>query len=416
MIDTTPLGFGCVGLGGYGQTACNALLNEEETSRHDSPSVRLVAACDNDVAAHSTRAGELMSKGVHIYHNLDDLLADPECEAIWLPVPIEFHRSFTEKSLAAGKAVLCEKPAAGCIDDVDAMITARDRSGKPAAIGFQNVYQPAVQEAKRRIMAGEIGRIRTATVIACVPRGLNYYHRNCWAGAAKINNRWILDSPANNAASHLIHQTLFLLGAQPDSAAQPVEVEAELYRAYAIDNYDTCAMRVVTADGVMLMIYMTHACHANVSSIRVVGDRGTLYCPQKQPIEIHSSHGTARIEDGSAAPLGNMLRGFHRWMRGDKNQIVATLESARMHALIISGASDAGPVHTINPRFIQESTAGSGGTCLGIRGISELCKSCSEQSMLFNESGLAEWTRPAGRIRLEQYGHFSGIHLSDSQP
>src|SRR5829696_1805709 len=77
-------------------------------------------------------------------------LLDLPIDAVWLPLPIHLHRPYTERALAAGKAVLCEKPAAGCVDDVDAMIAARDASGRGVLIGFQDVYQPCVIQLKRR--------------------------------------------------------------------------------------------------------------------------------------------------------------------------------------------------------------------------------------------------------------------------
>ena len=88
-----------------------------------------------------------------VFARWEDLLAHP-AEAVWLPLPIPLHRPYTEQALAAGKAVLCEKPAAGCVQDLDAMQDAQSRAGLPVAIGFQDIYEPTTLALKRALLDG----------------------------------------------------------------------------------------------------------------------------------------------------------------------------------------------------------------------------------------------------------------------
>src|SRR5665213_934650 len=200
-----PVLFGLTGLGGYAGWACDQLLAEQTTPVDPSyPPIKLVA--------------------------------------VWLPLPIDLHRTFTEKCLMAGKAVLVEKPAAGSIDDVDAMIAARDRTGLLTAVGFQNLFDPAVWAVKKRLLDGAIGQVRSASVLACWPRSQAYFNRAPWAGKLQHNGVWVLDSPANNAMAHFLNLALFLLGSTQVDSANPITVEAELYRANSIENYDTCSV------------------------------------------------------------------------------------------------------------------------------------------------------------------------------
>ena len=60
------------------------------------------------------------------------------------------------KLVAAGKAVLCEKPLAGSLQDVDAMIRARDIAGKPVAVAYQHTYDPLIVKLKRQLLDGAI--------------------------------------------------------------------------------------------------------------------------------------------------------------------------------------------------------------------------------------------------------------------
>src|SRR5262245_21239415 len=148
-----PVRFGLAGLGGYAAYMSDRLLAEAQTSR---PHARLLAVCDPEVERFPERVAELRGKGVLVLNTLDQLLAR-DIDAVALPIPIDLHRGFTDAALQSGKAVLCEKPAAGNVDDVDAMIAARDAANRPVGIGFQDVYQPGVLELKRRILRGDFG-------------------------------------------------------------------------------------------------------------------------------------------------------------------------------------------------------------------------------------------------------------------
>ena len=64
-----------------------------------------------------------------VYSDYDALLADPEIDALYIPLPNQLHVEWCKKGLAAGKHVLCEKPIAMRAEDIDDLIARRDRSG-----------------------------------------------------------------------------------------------------------------------------------------------------------------------------------------------------------------------------------------------------------------------------------------------
>jgi hypothetical protein len=64
---------------------------------------------------------------------------------------------------------------------------------------------------------------------------------------------------ANNAAAHYLHNMLYVLGSELSSSAEPEKVVAELYRANAIENFDTAAIKVTVRDGIELLFLATHA-------------------------------------------------------------------------------------------------------------------------------------------------------------
>ncbi len=99
-------------------------------------------------------------------------------------------------------------------------------------------------------MEGVFGRAVRLKTITLWPRTHSHYARSRWAGRIKDDHgSWVLDSPVNNATAHYLHNMLYLLGKTTNSSARPASVEAELYRANNIENYDTGALRIKTEEG-----------------------------------------------------------------------------------------------------------------------------------------------------------------------
>jgi predicted dehydrogenase len=94
------------------------------------------------------------------YGSYEDLLADPEIEAIYNPLPNEGHVPWTLKALAAGKHVLCEKPIALDAEEARPLIDARNRSGKLVAEAFMVRFHPQWRRARELARDGSIGETR----------------------------------------------------------------------------------------------------------------------------------------------------------------------------------------------------------------------------------------------------------------
>src|SRR6185437_2701019 len=90
----------------------------------------------------------------------EDLLADPEIEAVYNPLPNELHVPWTLRALAAGKHVLCEKPVALDAGEARQLIEARDRSGRLVAEAFMVRFHPQWRRARELAREGRIGDVR----------------------------------------------------------------------------------------------------------------------------------------------------------------------------------------------------------------------------------------------------------------
>lgn len=97
-----------------------------------------------------------VGKAVYDYH---ELLNDPELEAVSVCTPNKVHKTITLDFLRAGKNVLCEKPAARSLAEALEMQQAQHETGKVLNIGVVNRFNAAVNDIKRRIDAGELGRL-----------------------------------------------------------------------------------------------------------------------------------------------------------------------------------------------------------------------------------------------------------------
>lgn len=141
------------------------------------------------------------------------------------------------------------------------MIDVRNRTGRKLAIGFQWSFNESILQLKQDILNGVYGKIKQFKTIVYFPRDLDYYHRGSgWAGKRRLNSgEWLLDSVASNATAHYLHNMLFLTGAQMDRSSEPALMDGEVYRANPIEMFDTCALRIVTADDTELLFYATHA-------------------------------------------------------------------------------------------------------------------------------------------------------------
>jgi 1,5-anhydro-D-fructose reductase (1,5-anhydro-D-mannitol-forming) len=123
---------------------------------------RLTAAVSRD----EERAAEFARKhgAEKGFDSFADMLKDPRIDVVYLGTPNALHATQTIASCRAGKHVFCDKPMALTVADCQAMIQAADEHSVKLGIGFNNRYNPAHQEAKRRLDAGAIGEPLFASV------------------------------------------------------------------------------------------------------------------------------------------------------------------------------------------------------------------------------------------------------------
>jgi predicted dehydrogenase len=94
------------------------------------------------------------------HDSYEDLLADPEIDVVYNPLPNSLHAEWTIRAAEAGKHVLCEKPLALSVEEVDAMTSAASRAGVVVTEAFMYRHHPQTLRLKALVDGGEVGALR----------------------------------------------------------------------------------------------------------------------------------------------------------------------------------------------------------------------------------------------------------------
>ena len=274
QTGSTPPRVLMVAIGGYGYHYLRALLDEVPARQ------AALAGVVDPYAKQSAAWSRVSALGVPVADDVEAFFAaGHRADLTVVSSPIHFHVPQSISALAAGSHVLCDKPLGAMAPDVDRLVSARNRAGRFVMVGYQWSFSEAIQSLKRDLLAGRYGRpLRLATLCAW-PRDMAYYRRNTWAGRLcdRASGGWVLDSPANNAMAHFLHNALFMLGPEMTLSALPAAVTAELARAYPIDSADTTACRILTDGGCEVLFLASHATeHAIEPRFRIECENGVI--------------------------------------------------------------------------------------------------------------------------------------------
>jgi predicted dehydrogenase len=160
MTEGTPLRIGILGAAAIAPMA--AIRPAREVA-----DVEITAVAARDVA----RAKKFARKhGIATVHNdYESLLADPEVDAIYNPLPNGLHCDWTIRALEAGKHVLCEKPLASNAEEAESMAAAEQRTGQRLMEAFHWRYHPLADRMKAIVASGVLGGVRHIEVKMCIP-------------------------------------------------------------------------------------------------------------------------------------------------------------------------------------------------------------------------------------------------------
>ena len=149
--DLRPVRWGVLG-------AANIAVEKVIPAMMRSARSRVVAIASRDEAKATGAAKRL---GIpRAYGSYDALLADPEIEAIYNPLPNHLHVRWSIRAAEAGKHVLCEKPIALSAAEAMELRAARDRTGVLIGEAFMVRTHPQWLETRRLVESGRIGELK----------------------------------------------------------------------------------------------------------------------------------------------------------------------------------------------------------------------------------------------------------------
>jgi predicted dehydrogenase len=152
------------------------------------------------------------------YGSYEELLADPEIEAVYNPLPNHLHVPWSIKAAEAGKHVLCEKPISLTVEEAVSLLKARDRTGVKIEEAFMVRTHPQWSRALDFIKEGRIGPVQS------VMGYFSYYNRDL----KNIRNILAYGGGAlMDIGCYLVYASRLIFGEEPARVSALIEVDPE---------------------------------------------------------------------------------------------------------------------------------------------------------------------------------------------
>lgn len=250
----TKLGWGVIGIGNIMQgTIAPAMVAEPECD--------LVAAVSRD----QSRADQFAEKfGARFaYTSYDQMLANPEVEAVFIATPNNQHADQVIDAAQAGKHVLCDKPLAIDVEHAIRAVNECERAGVKLGINFQSRYLPWVRDTKRIIADSTIGTVEVMQVeISSGPR-----HYANWRADPEIAGL----GSVFNVGVHALDFVEVLVG------SSPIEVAAMFDHDLRSQRVETQALILIRfANGTLAYVNCNERTHSPQNDIAIYGTKGRI--------------------------------------------------------------------------------------------------------------------------------------------
>ncbi len=253
-----------VGLGYWGPNLARNIANL--------PNANLYALCDSDPKRLETGAKKVknLPPSTQKLTNLEDLLSNPEVDAIVFATPVATHYPLAKKALDAGKHVFVEKPLTLREEDAQDLVSLAKNSNLQLCVGHTFLYNPAVHQMKSLIDSGEIGDILH---ISTRRLNLGLFQKD-------VNVVWDL-------MPHDISILLYLLNDQ-----MPIFVSAEADKHYPTNNgiQDTARARLRFPNNVSAYLDVSWIDPQKVREVSVIGSKKMIIFDDtsKEPLRVYS--------------------------------------------------------------------------------------------------------------------------------
>ena len=224
----------------------------------------LTAVCDIDA---DRRAACAARYGVKEYADFDRMLEESGIDTVHICTPHYLHFPMIKKALAAGKAVVTEKPVTHLREDFVRLQALK--GAERVCVVFQNRYNPCVQKLKEIVDKKTLGEARGVRAVLTWQRDRAYYESGAWRGRWETEGGGLLI----NQAIHTLDYFCYLFG-------RPKTVKAHMSRdalADVIEVEDTLSARMEFEQGVIGVFYATNGyAESSAPFFEVLFDKGMV--------------------------------------------------------------------------------------------------------------------------------------------
>ncbi len=155
MTNKTKLRWGILGAARINQQLMPAIVEAENSE------LVAIASRRPGAAAETLAKYAPQQKDVKIYDNPESLLADDAIQVVYIPLANNEHAQWVLRAIEHGKHVLCEKPMALTVADIEAIETAAKKQNVTVMEGFMYRFHPQHARVKEIIDSGLIGEVRS---------------------------------------------------------------------------------------------------------------------------------------------------------------------------------------------------------------------------------------------------------------
>jgi predicted dehydrogenase len=264
----SSLRFGIIGYGYTGKIHAQACLSQRNA--------RLVAIADS--------AAERLTKlpaGVRPYQDYNELL-DSDIDAVSICLPTHLHCEVTIDALKSGKHVLLEKPMAVNLSEAERMLQAAKAAGRVLYVGMTHRFYPELQEAKRLIDDGAIGRIVACN--DCALEHIGFLNTPPWYLEKKFSG----GGPALTSGIHLIDRLRWFTGDEVERVAGSA---ANPYFGADVEDAGQMFLRFRTGISAQVSVAFMREPHPLVCDLQVIGTQGSITVHTWRGYELWSAAG-----------------------------------------------------------------------------------------------------------------------------
>lgn len=254
---------------GYAVVGLGVGMNHAEAA-HNSKNADLIAVCD--LKQEKLDKAKEKFPEIITYTDFDEMLKNPDIDAVSIAVPSGMHAEFAVKAMKAGKNVLVEKPVDITVEAAMKIEKARLETGMKAGVVHQNRYNPDMPLMHDAITSGKIGKVLFGDFAVKWYRTQEYYDNGGWRGT------WEMDGGGSlmNQAVHTVDIMQWLMNSDVES----VTSQTAIYN-HQIDTEDFTASLIKFKSGAVATFISTTCAYPGIcTDICVYGTNGSMEADQ----------------------------------------------------------------------------------------------------------------------------------------